>query len=133
MLASGVLLLSLTIYHEGRNQPLICQQYIADTVVNRMDKRNMSAERVIKEKGQYKWINHINSKKLEQNYKHIQLKGAPADKEALVIATKIAKKVLSDGYVPINQGSYFQTTNKKVPKYYKGVFKCGNHYFSKYS
>ena len=131
MLSTAILLMSLTIYHEGRGEPKICQRYIADTVLNRKNNSDKSVKRVIKEKNQYQWTSLVRGKNLKTHYEHIQKTGQPSDKKALAEATKLAERVLSSGYVPANNGQYFSTKRKNIPKYYGGYSSCGGHYFSK--
>lgn len=130
MLNTAILLMSLTIYHEGRGEPQICQRYIADTIINRTRQSDKSVKKVIKEPNQYQWLSIVKGKNLQQHYKHIQMKGQPADKKALEYATKLASRALSSEYVPLNKGQYFSTVRAKVPKYYGGYTRCGGHYFS---
>lgn len=130
MLSTAALLLSLTVYHEARGEPQICQRYVADTVVNRMRQSDISAKKVIKQPNQYQWLSLVRGRDLQAHYKHIQTKGQPADKKALEQATKLANLVLSSEYVPLNKGQYFMTKRSKVPKYYGGYTTCGGHYFS---
>ena len=130
MISTAVLLLSLTVYHEGRGEPQLCQGYIADTVINRVRNSDKSAKQVIKAKSQYQWLSLVRGKDLQAHYKRIQTKGQPADKKALEQSTKLANLVLSSEYVPLNKGQYFMTKRSKVPKYYGGYTTCGGHYFS---
>ena len=130
MISTAVLLLSLTVYHEGRGEPQLCQRYIADTVINRSRHSNKSTEHTVKEKLQYQWLSLVRGKDLQAHYKRIQMKGQPADKKALEHATKLAQRALSSEYVPLNKGQYFMTKRSKIPKYYGGYTSCGGHYFS---
>lgn len=130
MLSTATLLLTLTVYHEARGEPQICQRYVADTVVNRMKQSDTSAKKVIKARGQYQWLSLVKGKDLQAHYQHIQMKGQPADKKALEKATKLAQRALSSEYVPLNKGQYFSTVRSRVPKYYGGYTRCGGHLFS---
>lgn len=131
MLSTAALLLSLTIYHEAGNQSHQCQRYVADTVVNRMAIKKLSAERVIKERGQYQWLHHVKGRSLVQDYQHIQIKGKPADKVELQHATLLANQVLSSGYVPAYKGVHFQSKHEPIPRWYKGHFRCGDLVFER--
>ena len=130
MLNTAILLMSLTIYHEGRGEPQLCQRYIADTIVNRVRQSDESVKIVIKKPNQYQWLSLVRGKDLQAHYQHIQMKGQPADKKALERATKLAQRVLSSEYVPLNKGHFFSTVRSKVPKYYGGYTRCGGHLFS---
>lgn len=131
MLSTAALLLTLTIYHEARGEPQICQRYVADTVFNRMKQSEKSADAIIKERNQYQWMSLVKGRSLVQHYRRIQTKGQPADKKALEDAVKLAHIVLSSEYVPANKGMFFQTVRNRIPSYYGGHFRCGGHNFSK--
>lgn len=49
-------MLTLTIYYEAGNQPTACKAMVADTVINRMAQRKLTAEQVIRQKNQFEWI-----------------------------------------------------------------------------
>lgn len=129
MLTTAALLLTLTVYHEAGNQPQMCQRYVADTVINRMSEKKLSAERVIKSKGQYQWLHHVHGKTLVQDYQHIRMSKNPATQKEIKLATQLAENALSPGYVPAYKGIHFQSRHEPIPRWYKGYFRCGDLVF----
>lgn len=130
MLTTAALLLTLTIYHEAGNQPPICQQLIADTVVNRMSQRKLTAEQVIRQKNQFEWIPVSLKKEAPYSrYKAIKRMKDPMTRASIENAEKLAKAALKKGYVPLYSGAYFQSTSEGVPKWYTNPIYCGDLVF----
>lgn len=94
-----------------------------------MLEKKLSAERVIKEKGQYQWLHHVKGRSLVQDYQHIQSSKNPATKREIILATQIAETALSNGYVPAYKGIHFQSKHEPIPRWYKGYFRCGDLVF----
>lgn len=129
MLSTAVLILTLTIYHEAGNQPEVCQQFVAETVINRMSRRKLTAEQVIREKNQFEWLKVLRGKSLMQTYIQVRNKKDPMTKKSIATAERLARQVLQKGYMPMYQGQYFQSLSEGVPKWYKHHFVCGQLVF----
>lgn len=131
MLSTAVLYTALTVYHEARGEPKICQLYVAESVRTRMDQWDMTAKEVVRQPHQYSWTSIIKGKSIRQEYKRIQTKANPKDKKALEDAVAIATWVLSPVYVSASGGFlYFHDNSIRTPKHFKRKYKCGAMVFS---
>lgn len=131
MLNAATLLLTLTIYHEAGNQPPMCQQFVADTVINRMSQRNMTAEQVIRQKNQFEWIPVLlKGDSPSKRYNSLKRSKEPMTVQALAQAESIAKSSLKKKYVPLYSGTYFQSKSEGVPKWYSNPMYCGDLVFN---
>lgn len=130
MLTSAALLLTLTIYHEAGNQPPMCQQLVAETVVNRMSQRKLTAEQVIRQKNQFEWIPVLlKGDSPIQRYNQIKRMKDQPTKDSIANAERLAKMVLKKNYVPLYSGTYFQSASEGIPKWYQGHIQCGDLVF----
>lgn len=116
MVASSLMCLALTIYHEARGEPVIGQQAVAEVVLNRADKRDKSVCQVVYEPHQFSWSNK---------------KGVPKPSENWDSSVKLARSYLDgDKQTSITNGAqYFHTNSIPLNCKAKNVKRIGNHVF----
>ena len=125
MISTAILYISLSVYHEARGEPLLCQLYVAETVRNRMESRQMTAKQVVRERNQFSWTRIIKQKTIRQEFKRLQRTVSPADKESLERAIVLANWVNSPLYHSFSGAQYFYDTSINTPKYIKQKITCG--------
>lgn len=131
MLTSSAILLTLTIYYEAGNQPVQCQQFVADTVINRMSQRKLTAEQVIRQRNQFEWIPVLLRGENPMNrYTAIKRKKDLATQKSIANAERLAKAALKKGYVPLYSGTFFQSKSEGVPNWYSNPLYCGDLVFN---
>lgn len=116
MVASSLICLALTIYHEARGEPLVGQQAVAEVVLNRVKKRDKSVCEVVYEPKQFSWSNS---------------KGLPKPNEHWDSSVKLARSYLDgDRQTSITNGAqYFHTNSIPLNCKAKNVKRIGNHVF----
>ena len=110
-------MLTLTIYYEAGNQPTACKALVADTVINRMSQRKLTAEQVIKQRNQFEWIPVLLKKeKPFKRYVKLIRDDNPLIKRSIRESERLARRALKKDYVPLYSGTYFQSKSEGVPK-----------------
>ena len=124
-------MLTLTIYYEAGNQPTACKALVADTVINRMAQRKLTAEQVIRQKNQFEWI-PVLLKKEEPFKRYVKLirDDNPLTKKSIRESERLARRALKKSYVPLYSGTYFQSKSEGVPKWYTNPMYCGDLVFN---
>ena len=123
-------MLTLTIYYEAGNQPTACKALVADTVINRMAQRKLTAEQVIRQKNQFEWIPVLlKQEKPYKRYVKLIRDKNPMTKQAIRESERLAKRALKKNYVPLYSGTYFQSKSEGVPKWYANPMYCGDLVF----
>lgn len=123
-------MLTLTIYYEAGNQPTACKTLVADTVINRMAQRKLTAEQVIRQKNQFEWIPVLlKQEKPYKRYVKLIRDKNPMTKQAIGESERLAKRALKKNYVPLYSGTYFQSKSEGVPKWYANPMYCGDLVF----
>ena len=124
-------MLTLTIYYEAGNQPTACKALVADTVINRMSQRKLTAEQVIRQKNQFEWIPVLLRKEKPFNrYVKLIRDDNPMTKQAIRESEQLARRALKKNYVPLYSGTYFQSKSEGVPKWYTNPMYCGDLVFN---
>ncbi|UYE90010.1 hypothetical protein [Escherichia phage E20-1] len=123
--------MTLTIYYEAGNQPTACKALVADTVINRMSQRKLTAEQVINQRNQFEWIPVLLKKeKPFKRYVKLIRDDNPLIKKAIRESEELARRALKKGYVPLYSGTYFQSKSEGVPKWYTNPMYCGDLVFN---
>ncbi|WJJ57398.1 hypothetical protein [Escherichia phage 4E8] len=123
--------MTLTIYYEAGNQPTACKALVADTVINRMSQRKLTAEQVIRQKNQFEWIPVLLRKeKPFKRYVKLIRDDNPMTKQAIRESEQLARRALKKNYVPLYSGTYFQSKSEGVPKWYTNPMYCGDLVFN---
>lgn len=116
MVASSILCLALTLYHEARGEPLKGQEAVAEVVLNRAEKRDKSVCQVVYEPYQFSWT-------------ATKSRVAPKN-EVFEQCEQVAKRILY-GQRPnhTNGAEYFYSTTISVPRKALNKTRIGNHVF----
>ncbi|WEU69121.1 hypothetical protein vBEcoPHC25922_110 [Escherichia phage vB_EcoP_HC-25922] len=123
--------MTLTIYYEAGNQPTACKALVADTVINRMSQRKLTAEQVINQRNQFEWIPVLLKKeKPFKRYVKLIRDDNPLIKKSIRESERLARRALKKGYVPLYSGTYFQSKSEGVPKWYTNPMYCGDLVFN---
>ncbi|WMX18843.1 hypothetical protein [Escherichia phage vB_EcoP_PAS59] len=123
--------MTLTIYYEAGNQPTACKALVADTVINRMSQRKLTAEQVINQRNQFEWIPVLLKKeKPFKRYVKLIRDDNPLTKKSIRESEWLARRALKKGYVPLYSGTYFQSKSEGVPKWYTNPMYCGDLVFN---
>lgn len=116
MVASSLICLALTIYHEARGEPILGQQAVAEVVLNRVDKRNQTVCQVVYEPKQFSWSNTRGVPKPSRDWdSSVQLARSYLDGEKNTSVT--------------NGAQYFHTNSIPLSCKAKNVKRIGNHVF----
>ena len=115
MVASSLMCLALTIYHEARGEPTVGQEAVAEVVINRAKQRDKSICEVVYEPNQFSWSNK---------------KGVPKPNESWNSSVKLARDYVDGKQTSITNGAeYFQTNSIPLTCKAKNVKRIGNHVF----
>lgn len=116
-LASETDCIARAVYHEARGEPVLCQEMIADVVINRMQHPRFpdTACKVVYQRRQFSWTS-----------KNPDINERDAWASSRKLAIKKYKQHLTKTRVDKSQNSVFFTQGRRFGQV---VAKCGNHIF----
>lgn len=120
ILKSALMCLALTVHFESRGEPIKGQYAVAEVVMNRAEKRNLTVCQVVKQKGQFSWLPKWN-RKLPTHNKHWEQ------------SVSIAETVLKGKVTNYTKGSsYFRHKSGLNRSIMVSPIIIGNHVFYKH-
>lgn len=117
VLASETDCIARAVYHEARSEPALCQEMVADVVINRMQHPRFpnTACKVVYQQHQFSWTS-----------KNLVVNDHDAWTNSHKLAAKKYKQHLTKTRVDKSRNSVFFTQGKRFGRV---VAKCGDHIF----
>jgi spore germination cell wall hydrolase CwlJ-like protein len=130
ILASALLCLTLNVYHESRDQPILGQYAVAAVTMNRAGDDPAKVCEVVTQPHQFSWT----TTKLARDRKGWRLKtaGVPKDDFAWMIASRIAYNTLTGKKIDLTRGATYFHTKAVRPSWREKFIRAvtiGDHVF----
>jgi spore germination cell wall hydrolase CwlJ-like protein len=130
ILASALMCLTLNVYHESRDQPILGQYAVAAVTMNRAGDDPDKVCEVVTAPKQFSWTNTLMHRD-KQGWR-LRKAGVPKDDFAWMIASRVAFNTLAGHKIDLTRGATYFHTKSVSPawrKHFTHAVTIGDHVF----